>query len=112
MKSQELIEGKVYFFCMFSNAQHPIPEVTPYVYTGFDDGVYHFRTPERHIISGALRQIPDVDEAELNDYCNSDDMAVASEEDLEFFVHSNKCRSSSLILSSMRNSGYGTEYLI
>jgi len=85
MKSQELVEGKVYFLCMFSNAQHPIPEITPYIYTGFDEGVYHFRTPERHIISGALRKTPNVDETELNDYCNSDDMAVASEEDLELF---------------------------
>ena len=85
MKSSELVEGKVYFLCMYSNTIHPIPEITPYVFTGKDDVGFHFCMPERFIISGAIRKLPESDQSEIKDYCNSSDMAVATEEDLELF---------------------------
>ncbi len=83
MKPSELKEGKVYFMCMYAHPNLPIPEITPYVYLGFDGEGYKFQNPDKFIGSKALSKLSGEGKSEIEVYFSGDDMYVTDQSDIE-----------------------------
>lgn len=83
MNISDLREGKAYFMCMYAHPKYPIPEITPYVFKGYDGVGYRFQSPDKYIGQKALSSLSQEAKSELEIYFSGDDMYVTEPADIE-----------------------------
>lgn len=90
MNANELKEGKVYFMCMYTLPDIPIPEITPYVYLYKDASGYHFQHPKKYLLHQATKNIPAENFKEIALLVTQSDIVIRDEEDFQLFsTHDN-----------------------